>query len=729
MVGAGLFLEFVTLGASTPLTVFLISAGIGMVISGIGTLLSKGPLAGTSTASRNPIAPWVVVYGRAKVAGTLVYFSEFGDNNKYLDMVFALACHPCQSFDALLFDGQRIQISTNKGSFNGVSGDSFSPVQQNLPISHISRANNVVTVVLLQDIPLLQAGDNVIIQNVSGDYTLNGRFPVEQIISQVYAPGTPGSVTFTYLCGGPPAIVDNEGQCLTTWPNYGAKVHVEVLLGAQTATFPGMLNGTPSDGDSGNLISPEGTYGTANQWTASCVGSGRTMVFIRLHYNDQYFASGLPNISFLIHGKNDIVDPRSSPATVGYTENPCLCIADYLCNVAFGFKASWGTEVPLPQLIAAANICDERVPLASGATEVRYALNGAFPLTMRRGLVLQNLLTSCCGRLIFIAGQFVIQPAGWPGVALVIPPPPAAGAAPVFASATLTVILGHIPGDTYQAYGGAYVGAIGDFAFNAPLVFDNSAFAERAYIFDCDEPTMNALVGGTLHLQFDDEGTIFGDATLPGDQFLVYDAYVNATLTDGTIQVWRPEGTNVIPSETVGQVLNQQTPTRQTTGRIPQVIITGLDGLYDIYVYSDGANGPIPGVLYIGGGGSAVPPAPRAAVYQLFGPGISGPGLATVAAKVITAVNAPFDGTFIQANAPGSFGTGNYLLFAGIRVPSALKLTCTPGTQSTDHARAPLNGMQLVPRPGLSAGGRRSRSATCTTAARARMSAPSTNGR
>jgi predicted phage tail protein len=74
LIGTGLFLEFVTIGASTPLTAFLISAGIGMVMTGIGTMLSKGPLAGTSTASRNPIAPWNVVYGRAKIGGALIYF-------------------------------------------------------------------------------------------------------------------------------------------------------------------------------------------------------------------------------------------------------------------------------------------------------------------------------------------------------------------------------------------------------------------------------------------------------------------------------------------------------------------------------------------------------------------------------------------------------------------------------------------------------------------------------
>ena len=145
LIGTGLFLEFVTLGASTPLTAFLISAGIGMAISGIGTLLTKGALATGSTATRSSVAPWNVVYGRARIGGILIYFGEFvynptpwydillditvpvialladllGSDNYWLDMVFVVACHPCESIDGLLFDGQRIQMSvTGGGSFN-----------------------------------------------------------------------------------------------------------------------------------------------------------------------------------------------------------------------------------------------------------------------------------------------------------------------------------------------------------------------------------------------------------------------------------------------------------------------------------------------------------------------------------------------------------------------------------------------------------------------------------
>src|SRR5581483_2470914 len=409
-IAAGVYIEIASFGALTPLATFLISAGSGMVIAGVGTMLSKGPLQGFATTTRNPVAPWNVVVGRARVGGTPVYIGEFGENDKYLDMVMVLACHPCEAVDALLFDMQRVQI--------GANNTSFTPLQQTIPIQRITRVGNVVTVVLNANIPLVSDGDQLIIQGVHPvSAGLIGRFPI-QIVSQVF--GSPGSLTFTYLSGGSAIDISSfpgseSGQVKTTWPDYGKKVYMEVLLGDQVQgqTFAGMLNGTPSDGDAGNLI-----QNSPNPWTADCSLVGMTAVFLRLHYNDTIFANGLPQISFRVRGKKDILDPRTSPPTVGYTENAALIIADYLANTKWGFKATYGTEIPLPQLIAAANLCDEAVDLAQppGATEPRYTCNGTFQLSMKRGEVLQNLLTSC-GRLTYIGGQFVIWPWAWYGVA------------------------------------------------------------------------------------------------------------------------------------------------------------------------------------------------------------------------------------------------------------------------------------------------------------------------
>jgi hypothetical protein len=97
-------------------------------------------------------------------------------------MVIVLACHPCQSVDALLFDGQRIRLDAN--------GCSFTPDQQTITISSISRTNGVVTVALSSSITDLQTGDTLLIKDVS-NATFNGRYSVTVV----------DATHFTYTCG------------------------------------------------------------------------------------------------------------------------------------------------------------------------------------------------------------------------------------------------------------------------------------------------------------------------------------------------------------------------------------------------------------------------------------------------------------------------------------------------------------------------------------------------
>lgn len=57
----------------------MILAGVGVVFTGIGTLVSKGPLSGSATTTITPIAPWKIIYGRARRGGSLVDGDEQSD--------------------------------------------------------------------------------------------------------------------------------------------------------------------------------------------------------------------------------------------------------------------------------------------------------------------------------------------------------------------------------------------------------------------------------------------------------------------------------------------------------------------------------------------------------------------------------------------------------------------------------------------------------------------------
>lgn len=506
-IAAGILIDIGTLGGGAVLGNMLIAAGVGQVIGGIGTLLNQ-PQAGLTTASRNPIQPWNICYGRCKVGGTIVFINEHGESDKYLDLVFVLAAHQCESVDALLFDNQRLLIGPNGNSVRPETDSDGD--QQAINISSIVRSNGVVTVTLSSAFTnTLQDGDQIIIKGVTGqvtnDKSLNGRYYIS----------VTNTLVFTYLCGGFDVSLSGTGQAQTAFPNYREKVHMEVLLGNHTETFPGMISGTPYD-DSSDLVTV-----ADNPWTAQHLLLGKTAVFLRLHYNDEVFAAGLPQISFRLHGKNDIADPRSG---TGYTENSALCIADLLTNQTWGFKAS-SDEVPSDQLITAANICDEAVTLANGSTEPRYALNGQFTLAMKRGEILQNMLTSCGGRITYQGGQFVIHPAAWPGVSLSV--------GRVITSATLNVVTTHIPGTGYVANGEATAGDPNSIFSTADFMIDSSAWTERTNSVTLTE------VPGSLTVSFAIAGALSGDAS-PPDQLLVYQCWMDATFADGSTATMVP---------------------------------------------------------------------------------------------------------------------------------------------------------------------------------------------
>ena len=107
-------------------------------------------------------------------------------------------------------------------------------------------------------------------------------------------------------------------------------------------------------------------------------------------------------------------------------------------------------------------------------------------------------------------------------------------------------------------------------------------------------------------------------------------------------------------------------------GGATTITVAGLpQATYDIYVYVDGDNGT----------GS------RTGAYR-----ISGTGITTTTVNVTDAANTNFNATFVQ----GNNSAGNYVRFTV--TATGFTVTATPGTASDGRPRAPVNGIQIVPR-------------------------------
>ena len=179
-----------------------------------------------------------------------------------------------------------------------------------------------------------------------------------------------------------------DGSGFVTSNDWDSKIRIKKHLGTSTqATDPDFLLETENpDIDS------------------SFTGRGIAYLYVRMTYDAEVFAQGMPLVTALVKGRK-VLDPRTG--VTAYSTNAALCIRDY-ASVDFGIgaianeldDAIWGAE---------ADICDEAVTLAAGGTENRYELNGSFTLDLPPKDVMPRMLTACAGTFFWSQGEFILK--------------------------------------------------------------------------------------------------------------------------------------------------------------------------------------------------------------------------------------------------------------------------------------------------------------------------------
>lgn len=142
------------------------------------------------------------------------------------------------------------------------------------------------------------------------------------------------------------------------------------------------------------------TAALTNNWTSSHKLTGISSVYVRMQYDTSIFTS-IPTVRALVKGKL-LFDPRTS--TTAWSDNPALCIRDYIMS-DYGMRVT-SDEIDSASFIAAANICDETVTAKTGVTQKRYTLNGVVDTSKSPREVLQDMLSTCAGMLIYSSGKY-----------------------------------------------------------------------------------------------------------------------------------------------------------------------------------------------------------------------------------------------------------------------------------------------------------------------------------
>lgn len=144
-------------------------------------------------------------------------------------------------------------------------------------------------------------------------------------------------------------------------------------------------------------------------WKDEQIGRGLSFVRLSLRYSAERFPSGIPDVRFIVRGRNDIYDPRTGMAA--YTENTALHALWFLrnrCGVP-------DDEIVFETFASGANVCDESVANPDGTTSPRYRSSCVIGADEQRTNVLQKLEAACGGKVIRVGGRWMFQAGAYYG--------------------------------------------------------------------------------------------------------------------------------------------------------------------------------------------------------------------------------------------------------------------------------------------------------------------------
>lgn len=188
-------------------------------------------------------------------------------------------------------------------------------------------------------------------------------------------------------------VVTINGSDEVTFPNrYDGNVRIKTYLGTDNQQADGELISATSD-----LSASKG------KWTSEHRLQGIAYIYVRFKYDENAFPNGVPSVSAVIRGKK-VFNPNTN--TTAWSDNPALCIRDYLTS-DYGMNQP-SSRIDDDLITTAANICNQTV-----GSEKRYTCNGTFITGAEPSTILNDLLTSMGGLLWYGQGKWRVKAAAW----------------------------------------------------------------------------------------------------------------------------------------------------------------------------------------------------------------------------------------------------------------------------------------------------------------------------
>jgi len=351
-----------------------------------GTALESG----ITVTSKAPTAPYRIIYGSARVGGTIVYAETTSSTNEFLHMVIVLAGHEVDDISSIYVGDDVVSLETTSNDSNGIP--IFTPTSSDQYNGKLRVKKHFGDPAQLADANLVsEITQWTTNHKISGKAYLYLKFTFD---SDVYPNGV---------------------------PNVSAIVKGKKLFDPRATSFTASSS-TVSTSSNTITISNHGlstfdraTYDTNSQTAIGGLSNGTLYYVIKVDDNTFKLATNYANC---VAGTPISLTSVSGSTTqkfnfTTFSDNPVLCIRDYLKDTIYGMQVE-DTEINDTNFIAGANTCDETVSVTNpSGTEKRFTCNGAFQLSQSPKVIIENFLTTLGGFLIYSNGEFKIIPSSY----------------------------------------------------------------------------------------------------------------------------------------------------------------------------------------------------------------------------------------------------------------------------------------------------------------------------
>jgi hypothetical protein len=323
-------------------------------------LADRGLLVNTQSS----VANIDVIYGTRKVGGNFVFFETSGADNKFLDMVLVIGEGEIESIDQIYLNDVAITDSKFGSTISAGSSITKTVRAESWSYGYAEKASGLNEI------------DTISVQKKysRSACTLNSSYGVKA-----------------------------DGK--TIWVSNGCRADFKVT-DVQTAPSGTLFLGSENaeayiHTGADNQTADTYLQDRVSAWTSAHRLQGTAYVYLRLTYDQEMFPGGIPTITADVKGVK-VYDPRTS--TTAWSDNPALCIRDYLTNTRYG-RGIDSSLIDDTSFSAAANYCDELVTIG-GESIKRYTLNGVVDTSRTSLDNIKEMLTACRGFLVFTGGKY-----------------------------------------------------------------------------------------------------------------------------------------------------------------------------------------------------------------------------------------------------------------------------------------------------------------------------------